>query len=264
MALTSEPDFGRTVVDYTRHRAGFPPETLDRLASHGVGLPGQRVLDLGTGTGTLARQFALRGCDVTGLDPSSSMLEAAARLDSESRTRVDYRLGTAERTGFPDASFDVVTAGQCWHWFDRPAAAQEALRVLRPEGRVAIVHFDWLPLPGNAVAATEQLILEFNPTWQLGSGTGVYPQWLRDLGDASFEGIETFSFDVAVPYTVESWVGRVRASAGVAAVLSEPQVEAFTVRLTDLLNSRDEPDPLLLPHRVWGVVARSPHERVAR
>ena len=122
------------------------------------------------------------------------------------------------------------------------------------------MHFDWLPLPGNAVAATEQLILEFNPTWRGASGTGMYPQWLIDLGEASFEEIETFSFDAAVPYTVESWIGRVRASAGVAAVLGEPHVAAFTVRLTDLLHSRGKPDRLLLPHRVWGVVARSPQK----
>lgn len=57
-------DFSKTAEDDARHRAGFPVALFDRLASHGVGLPGQRVLDFGTGPSTLARGFAGRGCAV--------------------------------------------------------------------------------------------------------------------------------------------------------------------------------------------------------
>ena len=60
-------DFGKTAQDYGRYRAGFPESFFDRLTAMGVGLPGQRLLDLGTGTGTVARGFARRGCIVTGL-----------------------------------------------------------------------------------------------------------------------------------------------------------------------------------------------------
>ncbi len=65
--------FGRTAADYGRHRAGFPDALYDRLAAFGVGAAGQRLLDLGTGTGALGRGFALRGCRVTGLDPSPEL-----------------------------------------------------------------------------------------------------------------------------------------------------------------------------------------------
>ncbi len=70
-------DFGKTAQDYGRYRAGFPPPLFERLATFGIGVPGQRILDLGTGTGTLARGFALRGCQVTGLDPSVPLTEEA-------------------------------------------------------------------------------------------------------------------------------------------------------------------------------------------
>jgi hypothetical protein len=59
-------DFGRTASDYGRHRAGFPDSMFERLTRYGVGLRGQRVVDVGTGTGTgtgtgmVARGFALR------------------------------------------------------------------------------------------------------------------------------------------------------------------------------------------------------------
>jgi len=71
------PDFGATSKDYARHRAGFPDSLFERLATFGIGLPGQRIVDLGTGTGTLARGFARRGCRVIGIDISEAMLQAA-------------------------------------------------------------------------------------------------------------------------------------------------------------------------------------------
>jgi tRNA1(Val) A37 N6-methylase TrmN6 len=54
------PDFARTASDYARHRAGFPPELLGRLAKRGLARPGARVVDLGTGTGSLASLLAER------------------------------------------------------------------------------------------------------------------------------------------------------------------------------------------------------------
>ena len=53
-----QPDFGLTADDYRRHRAGFPDSFFERLEAFGVGRPGQRVVDMGTGAGTLARGFA--------------------------------------------------------------------------------------------------------------------------------------------------------------------------------------------------------------
>jgi SAM-dependent methyltransferase len=251
-------DFGKAAHDYAAHRAGFPKALFDRLAAVGVGRSGQRLVDLGTGTGSLARGFAHRGCAVTGIDPSEPLLVEARRLSDEEGLHVDYRVGRAEDVDAPDGAFDVVTAGQCWHWFDRPAAARECRRLLVPGGALAICHFDWLPLPGNVVAATEALILQHNPHWQFAEGLGMYPQWTLDVAGAGFGAIETFSFDVVVPYGHEAWRGRIRASAGVAASLPPDAVAAFDAELAGLLG-RDYPvEPLAVPHRVWALVARSP------
>jgi SAM-dependent methyltransferase len=259
------PDFGRTAKDYSRHRAGFPPELVRRLsAGHGIGLPRQDVLDLGTGTGSLARLFAEAGAVVTAVDPAAPLLEQAKKLDRAVGVTIDYHVGTAEETGLPGASFDVVSAGQCWHWFDAPRAAAEVRRLLRPGGRVVIAHFDWLPLPGNLVAATEALITRFNPSWALGGGTGVYPRWLTDLATAGFRDIETFSFDVDVPYTPEAWKGRIRASAGVGASLPPRDVERFTSELDQILREDFPGDPLHVPHRTWAVTAMNPAPRQGR
>ncbi len=250
-----DPDFGLTAEDYSRHRSGFPPEVVARLAGFGVEVAGRDVLDIGTGTGSLARLFARAGARVTGVDPAAPLLEQARELDRAAGVRIAYEVATAEATGLSDAAFDVVSAGQCWHWFDAPKAAAEVRRLLRPGGHVVIAHFDWLPLPGNVVAATEELIVSYNPAWTMGGGTGLHPRWLTDLAIAGFGGVETFSFDVDVPYTPEAWSGRIRASAGVGASLSPARVAEFSAGLTALLHDRFPGNVLPVPHRTWAVLA---------
>lgn len=161
-------DFGATASDYAKYRAGFPSSLFNKLSEYGIGLPGQNVVDIGTGTGTLARNFAMRGCHVIGIDPSTSLLEQAKQLDLANNVKVNYRQASAENTGLEDSSADVVTAGQCWHWFDRPRAIQEVIRILKANGYIAIAHFDWVPLKGNVVEATEHLIQAYNSDWNMG------------------------------------------------------------------------------------------------
>jgi SAM-dependent methyltransferase len=255
-------DFGLTADDYGRHRAGFPPSLFERLAPLGVGLRGQRALDLGTGTGTLARGLALRGCDVVGLDRSPSLLAEARRLDGERGVTVAYLVAAAEAIALDGARFDVVTAGQCWHWFDRPRAAREVRRVLRPGGRLAICYFDWVNLDGNVAEATEALVGRHNPKWFAWMkasflGNGLYPEWLRDVGEAGFASIETFSYDVTVDYSHAAWRGRIRACAGVGASLPPDGVARVDEELAALLATRFPVEPLTVPHRVFAIVCRS-------
>lgn len=251
-------DFGKTAADYGKHRAGFPPALFDRLGAMEIVRPGFRTLDLGTGTGTIARSLAERGCDSTGLDRSLPLMEEAARLDREAGVSVRYVEAAAEETGLEAASFDLVIAGQCWHWFDRPRAAAEARRLLKPGGHLIIAHFDWIPLPGNIADTTEKLIQKHNPKWKLAGGMGLYPQWLSGLVIAGFRGIETFSFDIDVPYSHEAWRGRIRASAGVGASLRPEGVAAFDAELKALMTERYPQDPVAVLHRVFAAIASAP------
>ncbi len=251
-------DFGKTAADYGKHRQGFPEELFRRLRAFNIGLPGQRVVDLGTGTGTVARSLALAGCRLTGIDPAAPMLEQARALDAAAGVSIDYIAGRAENTGLPAASFDLVTAGQCWRWFDRVAAAREVMRLLVPGGALAILTFDWIPLPGNVVAATEALIEKHNPSWLFGGAYGIHGQWTIDTGTAGFVAHESFSFDLPAWYTHEAWRGRIRASAGVGASLPPEAVAAFDAEHAAML-ARDFPeDPIAVPHRTWALVCRKP------
>lgn len=250
-------DFGRTSEDYARHRAGFPASLFDRLARHAAGLAGQQLLDLGTGTGTLARGLAGRGCAVTAVDVAAEQLEQARRLDEKAGVQISYRVAPAEATGLQDASFDVVTAGQCWHWFDRPRAAAEVRRLLRPGGVLVIAHYDWLPLAGNVVELTERLIVQHNPAWRFGGGTGIYPQWFRDVADAGFVKIESFTYDEPAVYSHAGWRGRVRASAPIGGSLPADDVARFDADLAAALASQFPDEPLRVPHRVFALICRN-------
>ena len=259
-------DFGRTAADYARYRLGFPDRFFEHLFAAGLLKTGSRVLDLGTGTGNVARGFAKRGCIVTGLDKSSPLLEQAKSLDREAGVQIEYVLASAEQTGLAPRTFDAVTAGQCWHWFDRPKAAAEARRLLAAGGSLILAHISRLPLRGGVVEATEILIREHNPTWYEGvimrrgvnRDVGVQLEWFGDLYDADFRDIESFTFDIFVPYSHEAWLGRIRASSGVAASLSPDRVQRFNAALKQLLVTRFQTEPLRIPHRIFALIGKSP------
>jgi hypothetical protein len=129
---------------------------------------------------------------------------------------------------------------------------------LKPGGRLVIAHFDWIPLPGNMIEATEKLIEKHNPKWKLGGGLGIYPEWPRDMAVGGFKDIETFSFDLDAIYTHEAWRGRVRASAGVGASLSPEGVAAFDDELRATLAERWPEDPMRVMHRVFAAIGIAP------
>ncbi len=242
---------------WTRFAAIYPDALFHRLSLLGVGKPGQHIVDLGTGSGTLARGFARRGCFVTGLDISDATMVDAEWLDAQCGVKIVYRCRPAEMTGLADGEADVVVAGRCWSWFNRPQAAREAQRLLSPGGAVALVQFDPVGLPGSLVQAAETLILSVAPRWQ---GTGravVRPDWLVDLASAGFDGLESFSFDVMVPFSHAAWRAQVREIASGSAGLDDAELVKLDTVLADHLH-RDHPvQPLLVPHRCWAVVGRA-------
>lgn len=249
------PDWNRTAQDYARHRAGFPDWFFERMAERGLLRPGAEILDIGTGTGSLARGFAQRGCSVTGIDLAAGMMEAARALDSAAGVSIRYLQAPAEATGLPAESFDLISAGTSWHWFDRPRVMAEAMRLLKPGRHLVIANLVWLPLPGNVAAETEALIEAHNPGWHLGGWEGHYADQQRDLIAGGFTQRESASLDCDIPYSPEAWRGRIRASAGIAASLRAAEVEKFDAELASMLATKFSGDPVPVPHRLvvlWG------------
>jgi SAM-dependent methyltransferase len=118
---------------------------VERLAPQ----PGDRWLDLATGTGAVAERAAAAGASVTGLDLAPVLLETATERAAERGLDVEYVVGDVERLGFADASFDKVSS-TCGIMFspDHEAAARELGRVTKPGGRIALAN--WTPTGGLA------------------------------------------------------------------------------------------------------------------
>ena len=99
----SGTNFGKAAEDYGTFPAGFPESIFDRLAAFNVGLLGQTVIDLGTGTGTFAHGFAHDGGHVIGVDPDPRMIAEAQKLDRRNSVSTRYVEARAESAGLDDS-----------------------------------------------------------------------------------------------------------------------------------------------------------------
>jgi SAM-dependent methyltransferase len=218
-------DWSRASADYARFRSGPPDSFFVRLQALGIGLPGQRVLDLGTGTGLIARRLARQGSRVSGIDIAAGQLAQARRLAEQEGLAIDLREAPAEAPPFPDRSFDAVTANQCWLYFDKPRLLARLRLLLVPGGLIAVSHFSWLPRRDPIAAATEAIVLRHNPVWTGKDWDGevpLPPSWMTP--ELEIHGF--FLYDEAIPFTAEGWRGRIRACRGVGASLDPDEVEA--------------------------------------
>jgi SAM-dependent methyltransferase len=126
-----ELSFDGVAEEYEQTRPSYPPALLDALPLDADAA----VLDLGAGTGKLTRVLAERYRDVTAVEPLANMRAMLERVVPG----VTALAGSAERIPLDDGSVDGVFAAQAFHWFDKPVALPEIVRVLRPGGVFAIV-----------------------------------------------------------------------------------------------------------------------------
>jgi SAM-dependent methyltransferase len=145
---------------YRRARPGYPPALFDHVQARIGGLAGRRVADLGSGTGIFAAMLLERGCRVWAVEPNDAMRRAAEQELSGTPgfASVD---GSAEATGLPGASVELVTAAQAFHWFDLAATAVEMRRILVASGWGAVVWND-RRLEGPFLRAYEAFLLEWS------------------------------------------------------------------------------------------------------
>lgn len=252
-------DFGRHSDDYAAYRPGLPPSFYQRIDAI-IPIKGTRSLDLATGPGTIALELGALGSAVVGIDISAEQIVTATRVAKERslEDNVHFRVARAEKTGLDAGSFDLVTASQCWHWFDSSAAMAEMQRVLRPGGVLAIANYSYLADHSPVARDTEDLILEFNPSWTMAGSTGVFPDRIDEVIRNGFRLVDAFCYHHDEEFSHERWRGRMRTCNGVGSGgLPPSEVLRFDDALSRLL-SQKYPNPMMVAHRVWCVVASKP------
>lgn len=123
--------FGDDAEAYERWRPGYPDDAIDWLLPQGA----RDVLDLGAGTGKLTAALVDRGLHVIAVDHDDRMLQVLRRRHPS----VETHAAPAEALPIASGSVDAVLVGDAWHWFDPAAAAAEAARVLRADGRLGLL-----------------------------------------------------------------------------------------------------------------------------
>jgi SAM-dependent methyltransferase len=206
--------FGSDAERYDRARPGYPPELVTRIVAAS---PGRKVLDVGIGTGIAARAFRVAGCHVLGVDVDARMAEVARR------DGFAVEVATFEEWQPDGRLFDIVIAGQTWHWIDPRAGAAKAATSLRPTGRLAAFwNVDQPPadlaqafgdiyrrrMPDSIVAARWNASSEDGPSRAALDG---YTRITTAVGEgivasAGFEPPEQWRFDWEQTYTTGEWL----------------------------------------------------------
>jgi SAM-dependent methyltransferase len=192
--------FGDAPELYDRTRPSYPAALVERLLADGAA----EVLDVGCGTGIVSRLFRARGCAVVGVEPDARMADFARAQG------LTVEAGTLEDWDSGGRRFDLVVAGQAWHWVDPHAGAAKALSLLRPGGRIGLF-WNWARHPEDVQGAFEAVYARLAPELDrhsivLGRGRDErFSVAEAGLSGAGFRGVSREEFVWSTTYSREHW-----------------------------------------------------------
>ncbi|WP_242108068.1 class I SAM-dependent methyltransferase [Luteimonas aquatica] len=191
--MTAEPTerFSNRVDDYVRYRPGYPPALLAWLRQAEGVTPDRVVADIGAGTGISTRMWLEAGHPVVGVEPNAAMREAA-REWLRAFPGLRWVAAPAEATTLADASVDLVSAAQAFHWFDTDKVRGEWARILRPGG-LAVVYWNSRVLEGSAfLEGYERLLRDFGTDYESVAERYQDDETMRRWFGAGFHGMASF------------------------------------------------------------------------
>lgn len=178
-----------------------PPRALVELVADWTGVARPQVVDIGAGSGLSTALWSEHAAHVTAIEPGEGMRAVAARRIAGLPDAANFTLveATAEQTGLPDASADVVTASQALHWFDQTRAFPEIGRILRPGGVFVAYDAQWPPSVHWEVDAAYARFHELSMALEV--ARGVRPSYANKEGHAArlaASGVFRFVTDIAM------------------------------------------------------------------
>ena len=151
--------FSRKSDDYALYRPSYPEEAVQFLRSE---CSGSHVVDIGAGTGIFTKVLLKYFDSVAAVEPNGDMREKFKAFLPD----IPCLAGSGEETTLPDASVDLITVAQAFHWLDEEKFKQEAIRILRPGGKVAIV---WnTTLKNDFTVERDNICKKYSPRFRSG------------------------------------------------------------------------------------------------
>ena len=241
-------DWGKTSEDYAKYRDIYPEEFYRKLTERGLCVSGQSVLDIGTGTGVLPRNLYSFGAKWTGTDIAENQIEQAKILAEQQGMDIEFYTCQAEDLDYPDDTFDVVTACQCIWYPNHDILAPKLAKIIKKGGKFLILYMGWLPFEDEIAGKSEDIIKKYNPVWN-GAGDTVHPVWIPPQYEQFFDITLEEQTRVDIPFTRESWHGRMRACRGVGASLSPSELEKWDAEHTQMLTG-NAPEQFMIKHYI--------------
>lgn len=136
-SISATSRFSNRAENYARFRPGYPEELFPFIEKT-MGLkPAAGIVDIGSGTGLFAEPLLKRGYSVMCIEPNEDMRKAGEERLKKYPSFQSIR-STAEATGLPEKSVDLITVAQTFHWLDPIAARAECERVLKSNGNIIL------------------------------------------------------------------------------------------------------------------------------
>lgn len=237
-----EFDWGLTSDFYSKYRDIYPKELYERLHELGVAADGTSWLDIGTGTGVLPQNLYNEKASITAVDISEEQINYARLKAHEHGWNINYMVSPAESTGLSDNSFDIITAAQCFWYFDREKMISEIKRMLKPGGKFIKVYLTYT-LDDEIASESHSLVKTINKNWTPNvSGS-------KDMFDDLFEGRVTESFYCKIAFTRESWHGRMCACRGTLASMNKDTFSEWEKKHKEFLSSC--PERFTIKHKLY-------------
>lgn len=228
---------------YAKHRPGYPKRYFCYLKRAGSLSSDTVIADIGSGTGIFTRYLLQMGYRVFGVEPNNEMRAQSIRFLK------DYPLfhpisGSAENTGLPSKSIDLITAAQLFHWFDADAFRTECQRILKPNGKVALI-LNTRDESSRIVPETAALFRKFCTEFKgFSNGIGTQDAAAAFFADKNYECKE---FENPLVYDRAGFLGR-NLSASFSLRPGDPNFSDFVRKIEAVFDRYQQNDIISLPN----------------
>lgn len=246
---------------YIKSRDDIPEAFIDNLELRGIEISGAKIADLGAGPGYLSDMLSKKGAIIDAVDPTKDFIKFAKK-QFKNNQRIKFMEGTAEKSGLPSQTYDIVIVMRAWHWFDRDEVIDEVKRILKPGGFLVVGDVGFTGA-SKAVKESMKIIRKSARDYSIGNmGSKGYTdqlinnfpvEWYDEWQLSKFDLIESFKREYKVKYKHDDWMGRLSSVSSLAKFKDKERKETLDKIEKKLIKNVDK-NKYKVPHVMSVVV----------